>query len=162
MFSFRNSNIRYKARASSGVWPQSDNTPAREEGQTPLLQTTPCATQKKVKNKRESFLKIRCTDDEKKTIKKKAKEAGYNVSDFMRFLVFEKTHSFPTTTKVFVADPCLIRTINAIGININQIAKNVNSSILLGMHVDWGRIYSVLIAIHYDLNIIAEGGSNAR
>ena len=57
MFSFRNSNIRYRARASSGVWPQSDNTPAREEGQTPLLQTTPCATQKKGKKQKGIILK---------------------------------------------------------------------------------------------------------
>ncbi|MBE6414303.1 MAG: plasmid mobilization relaxosome protein MobC [Verrucomicrobiaceae bacterium] len=156
------SSIANNSRASSGVWPQSDNTPAREEGQTPLLQTTPCATQKKVKNKRESFLKIRCTDAEKKTIKKKAKEAGYNVSDFMRFLVFDKSHRFPKATKVIVSDPCLIRSINAIGINVNQIAKDVNRALLFGMYVDWDKIYSVLISILYDLNIIAEGGSNAR
>lgn len=156
------SSIANNSRASSGVWPQSDNTPAREEGQTPLLQTTPCATQKKVKNKRGTYLKIRCSESEKKTIKKKAKEAGYNVSDFMRFLVFDKSHSFPKATKVIVSDPCLIRSINAIGINVNQIAKDVNRALLFGMYVDWDKIYSVLISILYDLNIIAEGGSNAR
>lgn len=76
---------------------------------------------------RDRYIQIRLTDDEMAEIKKRA--GGINTSTFLRQLALEQPvpQPNPKPTKIFYsADPELIREVNRIGININQIAKHIN------------------------------------
>lgn len=77
---------------------------------------------------RSRYIQIRLTDDELAEIKKKA--GNINTSSFLRQLALEQPvpQPRPKPTKiVHSADPELVRAINRIGININQIAKQTNT-----------------------------------
>lgn len=75
---------------------------------------------------RERYIQIRLTDEEMREIKKRS---GDNVSTFLRQLALEqpipKLSSKPKQV-VHSADPELIREVNRIGININQITRHLN------------------------------------
>lgn len=75
---------------------------------------------------RERYIQIRLTDEEMKEIKKRS---GDNVSTFLRQLALEQPIPKPSVKPkkvVHSADPKLIREVNRIGININQITKHLN------------------------------------
>lgn len=75
---------------------------------------------------RERYIQIRLTDEEMNEIKKRS---GNNVSTFLRQLALEQPIPKPSARPkkvVYSADPELIREINRIGININQITKHLN------------------------------------
>ena len=79
---------------------------------------------------RKRYIQIRLTDEEMTEIKKRA--ASKNTSTFLRQLALSQpipTPPPPPQTKEVLhkADPELIRQINWIGNNINQIAKQLNS-----------------------------------
>lgn len=77
---------------------------------------------------RMKWLKIRVSDDEIIDIKKRA--GGHDMSTYVRKLVLDQPIAAPEPKHkkiVHSADPELVRAINRIGININQIAKQTNS-----------------------------------
>lgn len=76
---------------------------------------------------RKKYIQIRLTDKEKSDIESRAGELG--VSTYLRQIALEQpiVQPNPKPTKiVHSADPELIREINRIGININQITKHLN------------------------------------
>lgn len=77
---------------------------------------------------REKWLKIRVSDQELADIKKRAGQ--HDMSNYVRGLVLDQPVAAPepkTKKIVHSADPELVRAINRIGININQIAKQTNT-----------------------------------
>lgn len=76
---------------------------------------------------RDRYIQIRLTDDEMKEIKKRA--GNITTSTFLRQLALEQPIPQPTSKPkkvIHSADPELIREVNRIGININQLAKHAN------------------------------------
>lgn len=89
---------------------------------------------------RTKWLKIRVSDDEILDIKKRA--GRHDMSNYFRKLVLDQPIAPPEPKHkkiIHSADPELVRAINRIGININQIAKQTNT----GQEVD----NAVLIAL---------------
>lgn len=79
---------------------------------------------------RKKWLKIRVSDDEILDIKKRA--GRHDMSTYARGLILDQPIAPPepkpkTKKIVHSADPELVRAINRIGININQIAKQTNT-----------------------------------
>lgn len=77
---------------------------------------------------RTKWLKIRVSDQEIADIKKRAGQ--HDMSKYVRGLVLDQPVAAPepkTKKVVHSADPELVRAINRIGININQIAKQTNT-----------------------------------
>ena len=79
---------------------------------------------------RTKWLKIRVSDDEILDIKKRA--GSHDMSTYARGLILDQPIALPepkpkTKKIVHSADPELVRAINRIGININQIAKQTNT-----------------------------------
>ena len=77
---------------------------------------------------RTKWLKIRVSDDEIVDIKKRA--GRHDMSNYVRGLVLDQPIAAPEPKHkkiVHSADPELVRAINRIGININQIAKQTNT-----------------------------------
>ena len=77
---------------------------------------------------RKKWLKIRVSDDEIVDIKKRA--GRHDMSTYARGLILDQPVAVPepkTKKIVHSADPELVRAINRIGININQIAKQTNT-----------------------------------
>lgn len=76
---------------------------------------------------RERYIQIRLTHDEMAEIKKRA--GGIATSAFLRQSALDQPvpQPNPKPTKIIhSADPELVREVNRIGININQIAKQLN------------------------------------
>lgn len=76
---------------------------------------------------RTKWLRIRVSDDELLDIKKRA--GRHDMSNYVRGLVLDQPIAEPKPKHkkiVHSADPELVRAINRIGININQIAKQTN------------------------------------
>ena len=76
---------------------------------------------------RDQYIQIRLTNEEKSDIENRAGELG--VSTYLRQLALEQPISKPNpkpTKVIYSADPELIREINRIGININQITRHLN------------------------------------
>lgn len=77
---------------------------------------------------REKWLKIRVSDQEILDIKKRV--GAHDMSNYVRGLVLDQPVAAPEPKPkkiVHSADPELVRAINRIGININQIAKQTNA-----------------------------------
>ena len=77
---------------------------------------------------RTKWLKIRVSDDELLDIKKRT--GAHDMSNYVRKLVLDQPIAPPEPKHkktVHSADPELVRAINRIGININQIAKQTNT-----------------------------------
>ena len=77
---------------------------------------------------RTKWLKIRVSDAEIADIKKRAGQ--HDMSNYVRGLVLDQPVAAPEPKSkkiVHSADPELVRAINRIGININQIAKQTNA-----------------------------------
>ena len=77
---------------------------------------------------RTKWLKIRVSDEEVLDIKQRA--GVHDVSTYVRGVILEQPLAAPETKHkkiVHSADPELVRAVNRIGININQIAKQTNT-----------------------------------
>ena len=77
---------------------------------------------------RTKWLKIRVSDTEMSDIKKRAGQ--HDMSNYVRKLILDQPIAPPESKHkkiVHSADPELVRAINRIGININQIAKQTNT-----------------------------------
>lgn len=76
---------------------------------------------------RDRYIQIRLTDDELLEIKKRA--GNITTSTFLRQSALQQPIPQPNpkpTKIVYSADPELVRAINRIGININQITRHLN------------------------------------
>lgn len=85
---------------------------------------------------RKKWLKIRVSDQEIADIKKCAGQ--HDMSNYVRGLVLDQPVAAPepkTKKIVHSADPELVRAVNRIGININQIAKQTNAGQEVGNSV---------------------------
>ena len=85
---------------------------------------------------RTKWLKIRVSDDEVLNIKKRA--GRHDMSNYVRSLVLDQPIAAPEPKQekiIHSADPELVRAINRIGININQIAKQTNAGQEVGNSV---------------------------
>lgn len=77
---------------------------------------------------RKKWLKIRVSDDELLDIKKRA--GIHDMSAYVRGVILDQPIAAPEPKSkkiVHSADPELVRAVNRIGININQIAKQTNA-----------------------------------
>ena len=77
---------------------------------------------------RTKWLKIRVSDQEIADIKKRT--GSHDMSNYVRGLVLDQPIAPPEPKHkkiIHSADPELVRAINRIGININQIAKQTNT-----------------------------------
>jgi|GEM_PF-2174811 len=77
---------------------------------------------------RTKWLKIRVSEDELSDIKKRVGE--HDISNYVRSLILDQPIAPPKPKHkkvVHSADPELVRAVNRIGININQIAKQTNT-----------------------------------
>ena len=77
---------------------------------------------------RKRYIQIRVTDDELKEIKERA--GNVSTSTFLRQLALDQPIAQPPNPSreiIHKCDPELIRQVNYIGNNINQIAKQLNS-----------------------------------
>ncbi|PKG93922.1 hypothetical protein CXF58_00220 [Psychrobacter sp. Sarcosine-02u-2] len=89
-----------------------------------------------VNSARKKFIKIRANPDEIAEIKKRA--GDIDMSTYLRQLAFDQPIAPPTPILkqvVHKVDPELVRAINRIGININQIAKQTNAGQEVGNSV---------------------------
>ena len=85
---------------------------------------------------RTKWLKIRVTDQEIADIKKRT--GSHDMSNYVRKLILDQPIAPPESKHkkiVHSADPELVRAINRIGININQIAKQTNAGQEVGNSV---------------------------
>ena len=74
---------------------------------------------KREKNNKTTSVKFRCTEQEKKDLKRLAKSRGDSLSDLCRGSVFND--------KVVLANPIeLIKTLDAIGAELNKSGSNIN------------------------------------
>ena len=85
---------------------------------------------------RKKWLKIRVSDDELLDIKKRA--GSHDMSAYVRSVILDQPIAAPEPKHkkiVHSADPELVRAVNRIGININQIAKQTNAGQEVGSAV---------------------------
>ena len=156
-------------QASSGVWAQSAHKAACEVGHKPLPRPTPDdATPRKNTEEpkaqiRDEALKIRVSKAEKLSWGKFARELGLSISGMFRHAVNKLVGVRDNLLRHIQAKPksltiseSLLRELNAIGVNINQIAHGVNTSLRNGDSVDWVSVISRLISIEIRLSEILE------
>ena len=67
--------------------------------------------------------KIRYTVDEDIAVRRSAEAAGLTVAEFTR----RRSLGTRVVARVHTSDPRLIHELNAIGVNLNQISRNLNS-----------------------------------
>ena len=83
-----------------------------------------------MKEKRDTFIKIRCTHDERESWNRAAKIAEKTLSNIVRESFDAEQTKIKKTGKRIVnvsrSDPKLLREINSIGVNINQMARTIN------------------------------------
>lgn len=83
---------------------------------------TKSVTERSIMN-RDNFIKIRVTADEMSVIKKRAENAGMNVSKFIRTLVLNGKIILYDTENIYRFNQLM----RSVGTNINQIAAVANS-----------------------------------
>ena len=69
---------------------------------------------------------FRLSDEDAKAFNKKAKEAGMTESDYFRLLITQQPNDYP---EIRVGIKSLINEVNRIGVNINEIVYNNNSTL---------------------------------
>lgn len=142
------------SRASLGVCIQSTPTPACEEGEDPLLRTTQIAAQSENKKasdsgKRVKTINLRCSKNEKTIFTEIAKRLGIGLSELLRKAVLKIVNAakliIPKEKKEACCDERLLKEVNKIGININQIAHAINLAISQGDEINYDDLYVGLI-----------------
>lgn len=104
----------------------------------------------KKKEVRDLFIYFRATRDEKELLKAKSESYDLNLSEWLRQLAFKgkprkKVRSVPD------ADPLLIRELNRIGNNMNQLARNANERAKAELSLDALEILTELRCIQVEL-----------
>lgn len=89
---------------------------------------------------KKSVKKLFClSKTEAKLLRQKAKELGLNDSEYLRLMISQKPNDYPEIVDLLKE---LINEVNHIGVNINQIVKNHNSSFY--KQDDKDRLYSYM------------------
>lgn len=109
----------------------------------------------KKKEVRDLFIYVRATRDEKELLKAKAQSYDLTLSEWLRQLAFtgkpkKKVRSVPD------ADPFLIREINRVGNNMNQLARHANERAKAGLRLDTLELLTELRYIHKELEKIRQ------
>lgn len=104
----------------------------------------------KKKELRDLFIYVRATHQEKELLKAKAQSYDLTLSEWLRQLAFtgkprKKVRSVPD------ADPILIREINRLGNNMNQLARHANERAKTGLSLDTLEILTELRSIQQEL-----------
>lgn len=106
---------------------------------------------------RATFVKVRCTDDERQVWQAKAEAEGVTVADLLRRgadMPTGKPKQRPVIRRTTEADPALIRQLAAIGNNLNQLARAVNQ---FGLEPeDASRLLAYLSAVRGELSALRE------
>ena len=102
-----------------------------------------------------TFVKVRCTDDERQAWQKKAADHGITISDLLRRgadMPTGRPKVRPIKRKIVELDPVTVRQLAGIGNNINQLAKAVNS---YGFEPhDSARLLTYLAAVRKELELL--------
>jgi hypothetical protein len=80
--------------------------------------------EKNAEDRHGHWIKFRCTESERNLIRERAETSGKSVSDFVRTMALGGLIEIRESK----ADVALIRELNRIGTNINQITKRLNAS----------------------------------
>lgn len=96
------------------------------------------------------LIQIRCQQGEKASWQQEAKENGLSLGDYVRLKMARKTRKHIPKT-----DPELIRQLAAIGNNINQLARAVNTTDMTDIH-----LLTLLVSCERALSEIAANASN--
>ena len=70
-------------------------------------------------------ISFRVSEGEAKLLRQRAKEHEMNESEYLRMMINQRPNDYP---KVAALIKQLVNEVNHIGVNINQIVKNYNSS----------------------------------
>ena len=102
-----------------------------------------------------TFIKVRCTEDERELWQQKANDQGMTVSDLLRRgadMDTGKRKHRPIKRKVVELDPTTVRQLAGIGNNLNQLAKAVNT---YGFEPsDSARLLTYLAAVRKELELL--------
>ncbi|MCW4151992.1 MobC family plasmid mobilization relaxosome protein [Halomonas sp. 18H] len=109
----------------------------------------------KKKEVRDLFIYVRATHQEKELLKAKAQSYDLTLSEWLRQLAFtgkprKKVRSVPD------ADPFLIREINRVGNNMNQLARHANERAKAGLSLNTLELLTELRDIHKELEKIRQ------
>lgn len=109
----------------------------------------------KKKEVRDLFIYVRATQNEKELLKAKAQSYDLTLSGWLRQIAFtgklrKKVRSVPD------ADPVLIREINRLGNNMNQLARHANERAKSGLSLDVLEILIELRVIQKELAVIRQ------
>jgi len=109
----------------------------------------------KKKEVRDLFIYVRATQQEKVLLKAKAQSYELTLSEWLRQLAFngkprKKVRSVPD------ADPLLIREMNRLGNNMNQLARHANEKAKSGQSLDTLELLTELRGIQQELGKIRQ------
>ena len=98
-----------------------------------------------------AWLSLRLTEEEKEKIREKSEQAGMSISDYTRAILLSSKNVKRKQKINCEAVKMLAYEINRIGVNINQIAKKINSTRDIDIQV-----LETLKNIEYELAILLE------
>ena len=93
----------------------------------------------------------RLTKEQDEELKRKVEELGMTESEFIRLLITEKPKDYPEIRQLLAG---LVGEVNRIGVNINEIVRNNNSS--LYSDSDKSRLFAYMIKLNEKLNKVVD------
>lgn len=93
----------------------------------------------------------RLTKEQDEELKRKVEELGMTESEFIRLLITEKPKDYPEIRQLLSG---LVGEVNRIGVNINEIVRNNNSS--LYSDSDKSRLFAYMIKLNEKLNKVVD------
>lgn len=93
----------------------------------------------------------RLTKEQDEELKRKVEELGMTESEFIRLLITEKPKDYPEIRQLLTG---LVGEVNRIGVNINEIVRNNNSS--LYSDSDKSRLFAYMIKLNEKLNKVVD------
>lgn len=93
----------------------------------------------------------RLTKEQDEELKRKVDELGMTESEFIRLLITEKPKDYPEIRQLLSG---LVGEVNRIGVNINEIVRNNNSS--LYSDSDKSRLFAYMIKLNEKLNKVVD------
>ncbi len=93
----------------------------------------------------------RLTKEQDEELKRKVGELGMTESEFIRLLITQKPKDYPEIRQMLTG---LIREVNRIGVNINEIVHNNNS--MLYSDSDKSRLFAYMLKLNEKLNKVVD------
>ncbi|MBE5871260.1 MAG: MobC family plasmid mobilization relaxosome protein [Lachnospiraceae bacterium] len=93
----------------------------------------------------------RLTKEQDEELKRKVEELGMTESEFIRLLITEKPKDYPEIRQMLTG---LVDEVNRIGININEIVRNNNSS--LYSDSDKSRLIAYMVKLNEKLSKVVD------